>query len=428
MEQSIQIPVPKTSTSIPGFVSPKKRRSILDWFRYGKDGAITGAADNDPAGIVTYTQAGASTGFSLLWLMALLVPMLYAVEEMSTRVSVVTKHGLNASIARFSGVKVALFVALIVAFANIATIGADLAGVGSVLELLSGFDAAFWVVAVGVIVAALLYKGSYAVVSRFLFLLTPLFLVYVGSAILAHPSWAQVLTQSFPPISSFSPTYLLVAVGVLGTTISPYLLFWQSTEEVEEKKRIQDLPRERKGVLSGMIYTQVIAGFVIIAAAATIFKHGVLIESATQAAQALRPLAGELSSLLFSIGIIVSGFLAIPILAASTGYVFADALRAPEGLTRTPKKAPVFYLVLFIALLVGIVMALTGIPAVKLLFYTQVLNGFLMPYLLFVLLRLSQNPQAVGSHRGSRAVRFFGWFTFAVFVIFDLLALVEWIR
>lgn len=406
----------------------KKRRNLSDYFRYAKDGTITGAADNDPSGIVTYTQAGAATGFALLWLMALLVPMLYAVEEMSTRVSVVTKRGLNGMIARAIGLRAALLVAIIVAVANVATIGADLAGVGEVLKLLTHFPAPFWVLLAGVVIAALLYRGSYAAVSRFLFLLTPLFLVYVGSAILARPEWGNVFASAFPPLSSFSPTYLLVAVGVLGTTISPYLLFWQSTEEVEEGKRIVDLPRERGGVLWGMIYTQVIAAFIIVAAGATLFSHGALVETASQAAQALRPLAGSYASLLFSLGIIVSGLLAIPILAASTGYVFADALGKPEGLTRTPQTAPAFYAVLFFALLLGIGMALSGIPAVKLLFYTQVLNGFLMPYLLWVTLRVSNDPNVVGIHRGSRAVRFWGWFTLLTFVVFDLFALVEWVR
>lgn len=386
---------------------------------------ITGAADNDPAGVVTYTQVGAATGYSLIWLALLLIPMLYAVEEMSSRIAVTTKHGLNAVIAKRYGLKFGLLIAAILSFANIATIAADIGGMSAVLGLLSSLDYRWFLLPVGSLLSYILYKGNYAAVSRFLFILTPFFLVYVAASYLANPDFSKVVGELYRV--SLSNDYLLVAIAMLGTTISPYLLFWQATEEAEEHKSVKSLQEESRGVLSGMIYTQLIAIAIIIAAGTVLFGSG-LVDTADQAALALRPAAGPLAFLLFSFGIIVSGLLAVPILSATTAYVVADTFHWHEGLDRPFKEAKEFYHVLILGILVGIVIAFFSVNPIKMLLYTQVLNGFLMPILIWIVLRMADDQEVIGNHKSSPLVRLFGWLALIMFVLFDSLMILQWIR
>ena len=386
---------------------------------------ITGAADNDPAGIVTYTQVGAATRYSLIWLALLCVPMLYAVEEMSSRIAVVTKHGLNAAIARRYGLRLALLVALIVAFANVATISADIGGMASVMGLLAHMPYQWFVVPVGSILAYLLYKGNYATVSRFLFILTPFFLVYVAASYLSNPDFSAVINELYRV--STKPNYLLVAIAMLGTTLSPYLLFWQATEEVEEHRGVKELREESRGVLSGMIYTQLIAIATVIAAGTVLYGSG-LVQTAADAAQALRPAAGPLAFLLFSFGIIVSGLLAVPILAATTAYVVADAFHWHEGLDRPYKEAKSFYHVLLLGMLIGLVISLLSVNPITMLLYTQVLNGFLMPFLIWTVLKMADDPEVVREHKSPPLVRLFAWVSLTIFVIFDSLMIIQWVK
>jgi len=224
---------------------------------------------------------------------------------------------------------------------------------------------------------------------------------------------------------SSKPNYLLVAIAMLGTTISPYLLFWQATEEVEEHRTVGELKDESQGVLWGMIYTQLIAIAIIIAAGAVLFGSG-LVETPDQAALALKPAAGPLAFLLFSFGIIISGLLAVPILAATTAYVVADTFHWHEGLDRSFKEAKNFYHVLIVGMLVGVVIAFFNVNPITILLYTQVLNGFLMPVLIWIVIQMADDRRVVGEHRSAPLVRLFGWLTLLVFVLFD--SLMVWQR
>ncbi len=399
---------------------PKRRRQFLDFFRKAKNGVITGAADNDPAGIVTYTQAGAAAGYSLLWLMFLTVPLLIAVEEITARLAVVTKKGLAAVIRERMGRKVALIVALLVLIANIATIGADLAGMCEVLSLVTPVPVWAFAVILFAIFGILLFKGSYAFISRFFFVLAPIFLAYVVSAFLARPDWLEAAKHTLNPFLTSGHSVWVLAVAVLGTTLSPYLIFWQATEEVEEHKKVADLADEASGVRWGMFYSNVVFYFVIVAAAATLYAKGIPVETAKDAALALKPLAGDFAFWLFALGLIGSGILAIPILAASSAYVLADALHWEEGLDKKINQAKGFYWVLFASLLLGLIIALIGINPIQVLVYSQVLNGLLMPFLLYFLLKVALSSQIMGKHLPSFWIRFFAWFSFFVFIVADL--------
>jgi len=401
----------------------KKRRSIIHFFYKAKNGTITGAADNDPTTVVTHIQAGATSGFSLLWLIFLSTPFLIAIEEITATLAVVTKKGFARLIKEKLGFKIALVMALIVLISNIATLGADLGAMINIISAATNISTLIIVLFLIIIFFALLLGESYAFVSRFLFILTPLFLVYIISAILAKPDWTQVLIHTFSPWLSGGKNVWLLAVAMLGTVICPYIVFWQSTEEIEENKKVEDLKSENSSVRIGMIFSNLIFYFVIIAAGATLFKlgGGELINSAKDAALALKPAVGDLSFLLFGIGILISGLISIPVLAASSAYVVADVFDWQEGLNKKLAKAKSFYLILFMALILGAVINFLNLPSMKVLVYSQVLNGLLMPFILIVLLRLGFDKSIVGEHRPSGIIKFFAYLSLIVLVIVDII-------
>lgn len=399
----------------------KKRRHIRDYLMIAKDGVITGSADNDPSGIVTYTQVGALTRFSQLWLVVIAIPMLIVVEEMSARVGVVTKKGLNLVIQEEFGQFIALLAMVLVVICNTATLGADMAGMAAVLGMLLGVPWMWFLIPVAAIILYFLIRQSYAVVSRLLFLITPVFLVYVVTGFIVNPPWREVIKNTFLPSVNFKPGFLAAAVALLGTTISAYLLFWQTTEEVEDKKTIKDLKDESRGVAVGMLYSSLIFYFIILCGGAVLFGKVGSIQTAAQAAAVLKPLAGNLSYILFSVGILGSGLLAVPVLAMSTAYVVKDTLGwKKEDLGQSFQKAKGFYLVMALSLGFGVAMSLFGLKPMLMLFYSQVLQGVLTPLLLILLIFVSNNPRIMGKHTNSRWSNIIGWATVVVMIGFSL--------
>jgi NRAMP (natural resistance-associated macrophage protein)-like metal ion transporter len=389
----------------------KRRRKLRDYFSALGPGVITGAADNDPAGIATYSVIGASTGFSLLWLMLFTIPMLTVIEEMSARVGVVTKKGLARVIKERFGTLSAYLCAFIVAFCNIATIAADIAGVAAGIELITGISWKWFLVPVGALLAYLLLAKSYHLVSRFLFLLTPFFLLYIVDGFLIRPNWIKVLSNTFIPNISLTSGYLIAAVALLGTTISPYLIFWQTTEEVEEKKTVKKLKEESFDVALGMAYSNIVFYFIILCAGAVLFTHNVEIKTAYEAALALKPLAGSLAFIFFSIGLVVSGILAVPVLAASTGYVVAEVFQWKEGLNKKLGEARGFYVVILLSLALGLIAAFINLNPIKLLYYSQVLDGILTPVLIYFLIKITDDSALMRKHTNTSVSRIIGWAT-----------------
>lgn len=400
----------------------KRRRHIKDYFTLAKDGVITGAADNDPSGIVTYTQVGALTRLSQLWLLFLTVPMLIVVEEMSARVGVVTKKGLNRVIEDHYGRSIALLAMALVITCNTATLGADMAGMAAVLELFTGINYLLLLVPIGVIILYVLIRQNYDKVSRLLFLISPILLVYVLTVLMARPNWAQIIKATLIPSARFSTTFFMAAVALFGTTISAYLLFWQTTEEVEDKKTVRDLKDESLGVRMGMIYAHVIFYFIVLTGAIVLFGKvgGVESWTAADAAQALKPLAGELSYVLFSIGILGSGFLAVPVLALTTAYVVRDTLRWREDLGEKFSQARGFYIVIALSLAAGALLSLLGIKPMAMIFYSQILQGILTPILLIFLVLISNNPKVMGKHTNGFWTNLIGWATVIVMLAFSV--------
>lgn len=402
----------------------KQRRHILDYFSVSKEGVVTGAADNDPAGIATFAQVGATTGFSLIWLLALITPLIIAIEEMSARIGVITQKGLNTVIRTNYGVKLAVTAGLIVLVCNMVTIGANIVAVSEIIGVLTNIHWEWLVLPIAIFISIFLIKNNYSAISKYLLIVTVALLFYVASVFFVKIDTHALVTQLWPIQINGSTMFLIAAVALLGTTISPYLIFWQTTEEVENKTKVKDLKKGGRGVALGFIYANLIA-LVIILLAASVFKGTTLIHTTTEAALMLKPLAGDMAFLLFSLGIISSGLIGIPVLAASTAYTGAEALSWSEGLSQRIKKAKGFYSIMIGTILIGCLLALTNIPPMIMLLYTQVLNGLLTPVLIIILLLISNNKKIMGKHTNKFWSNVLGVLSLIVMVGFDVLLLIK---
>lgn len=412
------------SKSHPGLnTHKKKRRHILDYFSISKKGVITGAADNDPAGIATFAQVGATTGFALIWLLILSTPLVIAIEEMSARIGIVTRQGLNSIIKQNYGTKWAITAGLIILICNIAAIGANITALAEIIGIFTHIPWEWLVLPIAILISILLIKGNYSFISRFLLIVTPALLLYLITTFTIKIDTTAFLDQLWPISISGSTMFYLAAVALLGAVISPYLIFWQTTEEVEDKTPIKDIKREQGGVILGFIYANVIA-LAIILIAATVFKENGLIDSATQLATMLTPLAGDWAFILFSLGIIGSGLIGIPVMAASTAYIGAEALGWPEGLDQKIKKAKGFYSIMIGTILISGFLIFIKIPPMIMLLYTQVLNGILTPILIVLLLLIANNKKIMGGYVNKAWGNFWGILSLIVMLGFDILLLI----
>ena len=393
----------------------KKLRRILKSLG---PGFITGASDDDPSGIGTYAQTGAAFGLQQLWTAPFSFPFMAAVQEMCGRIGLVTGSGL-AGVIRRHYQKSILYVAVgILLVANTVNIGADLGAMAAAARLVVDLPLVFWLVSITLLSLVLEVFVSYRLYARVLKYLTFSLLTYVVTAFIVTQDWRAALVATLVPTVVASREYVLNVVAILGTTISPYLFFWQASEEVEEEvlrhkitsmgagvprisqKEIREL---RLDTLTGMLFSNVIMFFIILTTASTLGLHGIRdVATADQAAAALRPLAGTFASLLFAIGIIGTGLLAIPVLAGSASYALSEAFGWREGLYRKFQQAHGFYGVITIATVIGLLMNFTSIPPMKLLYYSAVLNGIAAPPLLVIILFIANNRRIMGAYTNSR--------------------------
>lgn len=408
----------------------KEKKSFIS--RMGP-GIVTGAADDDPSGIATYSQTGAQFGYSQLWTALFSFPLMLIVQEMCGRIGMVTGEGLAGVIKKYYSKKILAVAVLLLFIANTINIGADLGAMAATSKLVLGGPFFFWlfVITVGTVLLQILVPySSYA---KFLKYLTFSLLAYIVTAFIVRQQWAQIMWSTFVPAFSFKKEYLLNIVAILGTTISPYLFFWQADQEVEEeidhhkilgfgfgkpnvsKKDFKSLWMDT-GI--GMLFSNLIMFFIIVTAASTLGAHGITnVETATQAAEALRPIAGNYASLLFAIGIIGVGLLAVPILAGSASYAIAEAFGWKSGLSLTWKQAPAFYCVIILASTIGLFVNFLNIPPFKLLYYTAVVNGLIAPFLLVLILVVSNNKKIMGKHtNGIFSNALGGFITIVMFV------------
>lgn len=406
-----------------------KRGAVLSRFlRTLGPGLITGAADDDPSGISTYSVAGAATGYSLLWLMLVCTPMMAVIQGMCARIALVSGEGLASIMRKRLPLALAYALAAVVIVANTFNLGADIGGMSASASILVPIPTFAWTIFFGIALVASQIWLSYARIERIFKWLTLVLFAYVVTAFVVHPPWALVLRHLVVPSVRLDATSLSTLVGVLGTTITPYLFFWQAALVIEDEKlQGQTSISKRRGtdtasisachtdINTGMIYSNAVAFFIIVTTAATLGAHGEHnISSAQQAAVALAPLAGHWAALIFTLGMVGTGMLAVPVLAGSSAYVFAETFRFREGLGERPSRAPQFYAVIVVGTLAGILMDLLHLNAIQALFWAAVLNGVAAVPLLAAVVWLASDARLMGRWRSSPVARAWGWATFAL--------------
>jgi NRAMP (natural resistance-associated macrophage protein)-like metal ion transporter len=395
-------------------------------------GLITGASDDDPSGIATYSQAGAQIGFGVLWLMPFTYPLMAVTQEISARIGRTTGRGLAGNIRRQFPSWVGLSCIALLLIANIINLGADLGSMGDVAHMLIGGPRWLVVVAFGLTCIGLQVLLQYTRYVAVLKWLTLALFAYFGTALAVRIPWAQALRGLVVPSWHNSSSFIAIVVAVLGTTISPYLYFWQASQEAEDqhqrprRERLAVAPEQAPAAFGrirldtwiGMALSNLVALAILMTAAATLHASGKTdIATSQQAAEALRPVAGAFASLVFAIGIIGTGFMAVPILAGSAAYAVGEVLRWPVGLARKPKAARAFYATLAVATVIGTVINFLPIDPIRALYWSAVINGVMAAPIIVVMMLLASNPRVMGEFTLSASLRAFGWLTAAVMAL-----------
>ncbi|MCC6934331.1 MAG: divalent metal cation transporter [Candidatus Yanofskybacteria bacterium] len=416
-----------------------KNRLLRFWRALGP-GIITGAADNDPSGITTYSIAGARFGTAPLWILLYILPFMIAIQNMCARIGALSGCGLAGNIRRHYPAAMLAVVATALVAANVFNVGADIYGMAGALNLIIPLDirvlGVVMAIAIMVLVIALRYRQ---IESIFRWFALSLF-VYGLALFLVSPDWVRILRSLLIPVWTNGSTFFLTLFAMLGTTISPYLFFWQASQEAEDVRqdhpaiRVCKFRAVRPGVLHqieldtriGMIASNLVSFFIVSLTASTIFAAGVSdISTLRDAAAALQPIAGEYAFILFALGVVGSGLLAIPVLAGSAAYVVAEFMGWPASLDKPFNRARQFYLVMVGAVAVGMLMPFIGITPVQALYWSAILNGMIAPPLIMLIIHMANNPNIVGPHRSSAPVHYLGvaammlMLTGTLFVVFS---------
>ncbi|MCX6756137.1 MAG: Nramp family divalent metal transporter [Candidatus Nomurabacteria bacterium] len=411
-----------------------------DYFKKLGPGLVSGAADDDPSGIATYSQTGAQYGTSLLWLAAWTFPLMAVIQEMCARIALVTGRGLASNIKSNYSKKILYFCTALLFLANTLNIGADLGAMAKAIQLiLPMLNFTSLIIIIGLFGLLLQVFIPYQKYAGYLKWLSIALLSYVATGIIIHMDWSVLLHDAFIPNMHFGKSEILLVVGILGTTISPYLFFWETGQEVEEQiaegkttalsrkgTNDEEIKKMRIDIWSGMFLSNIVMFFIIAVCATTLFKNGITnIGTAADAAQALAPLAGQWAFLLFTIGIIGTGMLAIPVLAGSTSYAISECFGWKEGLYRKLNEARAFYGVIIISTILGIAINFIGIDPIKALIYSAIFNGMVAPVILFFIVRLSSNHKIMGKYKNSKLSSAVGWFIMIIMKIASVAAMIS---
>lgn len=407
-------------------------RKTKDYWHMLGPGLTTGASDDDPSGIATYSQVGAQYGFGLLWMSPWTFPLMSVVQEMCARIGLVTGRGLAHNIRVYFSRRVLMLSTVLLFTANTFNIGANLGAMAQATLLLQPSLSPGWLV-VGFALISLLLQifTPYVKYAKYLKWLALILLSYILSAVLAGLDWGEILKNGFIPHIAFTQDQILLVAAVLGTTISPYLFFWQTSQEVEGQilqgkltvhaRRPTDtseIRRMRFDVWSGMFLSNAVMFFIIAASGAILFPNGITnIESASQAAEALRPFAGDATYFLFAIGIIGTGLLAIPVQAGSSSYALAESLGWKEGLYRNLDQAKAFYGIIIISMLVGLGINFIGIDPIKALIYAAIANAIVAPLILFFIVKISSNKKYMGHWVNRKLTTLIGWLVVGIMTL-----------
>ena len=403
-------------------------------------GLITGASDDDPSGIATYSQAGAALGFATLWTAIVTLPLMVVVQHICAKIGMVSGRGLAGVLNRYYSKKLLYPVVLGLVIANTINAGTDIAAIAAAINMFVPIPIGALVIPIAIAIVGLQIWGSYRLIVKIFKWLTLSLFAYVIAAFLAKPDWYSVAKATFLPQISFTSDYITTIVAILGTTISPYLFFWEASEEVEEEKSEgRSKLSERKGATDveirkekidtvvGMLFCNLVFYFVIVSAGATLHVTGKTnILSATEAAQALRPLAGNFATVLFGIGLVGAGLLAIPVLTGSAAYAVSETFGWPSGLDEKPRHAKKFYAVIAASTLVGVLIDFAGVDPISALFWTAVINGVVAPPLLVVVMLVANNKRVMGTRTNGVWANIVGWLAAAVMFAASIAMFVTW--
>ena len=397
----------------------KKKKISIKFKRFWRNlgpGLVTGASDDDPSGIATYSQAGAKYGLQLLWTAVFTYPLMVSIQEMCARIGIVTKKGLTGTIKKYYP-KYFLYIILLISFPSIVlNIGADIAGMGAVGNLLMPKIPAFiFSIFFTILLVYSIIFWSYIKIASVLKWLCITLFSYILIPFLMHTNWLVVFKNALIPKFINDKDYIIMLVGILGTTISPYLFFWQASMEVEEahakhlmvdKKVVSNMKEDVKG---GMFFTTLVFFFIILTTGSVLFNAGIHhIDTVEEAAKALQPLAGDFAYLLFAIGVLGTGFIAIPVLAGSLSYMMAETFNWQEGLNKKFHQAPGFYITMIVSLIIGLLIHFIGISPMKALIYTAVLYGITAPVLIGLILHICNQKKIMGDFINNKWSNIFG--------------------
>jgi NRAMP (natural resistance-associated macrophage protein)-like metal ion transporter len=405
-------------------------------------GLITGASDDDPSGIATYAQVGAQFGYGMCWVMLFSFPLMTAIQEICARIGRVTGEGIAGNLRRYYPAWLLRATVGLLLIANVINLGADLGAMGDALYLvLGGAPKLLYVVLFGALCVGLEIFMQYRNYVNVLKWSTIALFSYFITAMVVDVPWLQVVHDTFIPSISLETKYVVSIVAVMGTTISPYLFFWQSSQEAEDQRidprahPLVDAPRQAPAEIQriridtylGMGVSNLVAFFIMVTTAATLNTHGITdIETSAQAAEALRPIAGEFAFLVFALGIVGTGLLAVPVLAGSAAYAVGEALQWPIGLARLPREARAFYGTIAVATAIGVGMNFIGIDPIKALFWTAVLNGVIAVPLMVVSMMMAMSPRVMGRFILSRPLAVMGWLATAVMALIVAAMFLTW--
>ncbi|HEX4343023.1 MAG TPA: divalent metal cation transporter [Verrucomicrobiae bacterium] len=423
----------------PSACPANTRSTRKGWLSRLGPGLITGASDDDPSGIATYSQAGAAFGYGLLWTMVISLPLMAAIQEISARIGRITGHGIAGNIRRHYSPWLLYPIVILLLITNAINIGADIGAMGDATKLLIGGPALVYSILFALVTVVLQVFGSYSRCCTVFKGLALVLFSYILTTMLAHVSWGEALKSTILPKFQMRSEYWATFVAVLGTTISPYLFFWQASLETEEirsnadeealKKAPQQAPEQferiRLDTYIGMGFSNFVAFFIILAAAATLHAHGKTdVDTSAQAAEALKPIAGNAAFVLFAIGIIGTGLLAVPVLAGSAAYAFGEAFKWPTGMDRKPNAAKGFYSVLALSTLMGLainfpaVQKLTHLTPIKALYWAAVINGVAAVPIMVIVMLMARNKKVMGQfERTSRPLQVMGWIATSVMAL-----------
>ncbi len=393
------------------------QKTLLAYLVVMGPGIITATADNDAGGITTYSICGAHFGYQLIWLLLPMTIILAMVQEMCARMGAITQKGLGELIREEFGVRWTLFALVVMLVANIATTVAEFAGIAASLELFG--VSRYYAVPVAVICVWLLVtKGNFRTVERVFLVATMLFLTYIVAGFLAHPDWKEVARATVHPTFRVDSEYILTVIATIGTTITPWMQFFLQSTVVDKGIKIRHYRYQKFDVFFGSFLTNFVAFFIIVATAATLFTHGIRVDSAEHAVRALEPLAGSNAKLLFAIGLLNASLLASAVLPLTTAYTFCEAFGWEMGLSKTRRVAPLFYGVFTFTLLVGaLVVLLPNQHLIKIMISTQVVNGILLPVVLVFMLILINNKEIMGQAVNDRLYNTLCWLLVAALII-----------